>query len=662
MRVAPGYRTVLFIISLSLFGVIGWYLLSVKSVYIITTPQQAEITIDAPLKFKIGQRYLLLPGEYDVRAQAQGYHPLRDRLAVTEKNHNQQFTYHLQKLPGHLKVILDQALDARIFIDEEARGKAPATIRNIEPGEHAIRITADRYLPYRQRIDIEGLDREQTLEPQLQPAWAAVSVRSEPAGAELYIADQILGTTPLTAEIPQGRQTLRLRLDDHKPWQKTLNITAGDSMELHDIKLAKADAVITVTSKPDKANVTVNGQYRGQTPMQVAVEPNQRLDIRLFKQGYRAHDRRLTLNAGDRQKISVSLDAELTPVQFKVFPEDAELFIDGRSRGPANQTLELATHPHEIEIRSPGFLDHSATITPRKGIAQTVNVSLKSVLEAKREAIPTMIQTVAGQRLKLFRPDNEFTLGASRREPGRRANETLRKVKLTRAFYLSINEVSNAEYRLFAKDHSSNAAQYTSLDDDNNPVVNISWEQAALYCNWLSERDDKTPVYRLESGKITGYEPGASGYRLPTEAEWAWAARYNGPNEMLKFPWGEGFPPKRVVANFADQSAANSIAIVLPGYNDGYAATSPVGSFAANGKGLSDLAGNVSEWIHDYYDVSATGEQSGDNPMGPARGEHHVIRGSSWRHGTVSELRLSYRDYGKDGRDDLGFRIARYLE
>lgn len=637
-------------------------MLSVKSVYIITTPQQGEITIDALLKFKIGQRYLLLPGEYDLGVQAQGYRPLRDKLAVAEKDHNQQFKYLLQKLPGHLKVILDPALNARIFIDEEAQGKVPATIKNIEAGEHTIRITADRYLPYRQRLDIEGLDREQTLEPQLQPAWAAVSIRSEPAGAELYIEDQMLGTTPLIAEIPQGRQTLQLRLDDHKPWQKTLNITAGDSMELHDIKLAKADAVVTVTSKPDKANVTVNGQYRGQTPMQIAVEPNQRLDIRLFKPGYQPHGRKLSLNAGDRQKLSVALEAELTPVQFKVFPGDAELFIDGRSQGPANQTLELATHPHEIEIRSPGFLDHAATITPRKGIAQTVNVSLKSVLKAKQEAIPPMIRTTAGQRLKLFRPDHEFTLGASRREPGRRANETFRKVKLTRAFYLSIKEVSNAEYRLFAKDHSVNATQHRGLDDDNNPAVDISWEQAALYCNWLSERDNKTPVYQLESGKITGYDPGANGYRLPTEAEWAWAARYNGPNEMLKFPWGVGFPPKQVVANFADQSADNSIATVIPGYNDGYAATAPVGSFAVNGKGLSDLAGNVSEWIHDYYDVSASGEQSGDDPMGAPRGEHHVIRGSSWRQATVSELRLSYRDYGKDGRDDLGFRIARYLE
>ena len=101
---------------------------------------------------------------------------------------------------------------------------------------------------------------------------------------------------------------------------------------------------------------------------------------------------------------------------------------------------------------------------------------------------------------------------------------------------------------------------------------------------------------------------------------------------------------------------------VIPGYDDGFAASAPVGSFPPNAAGFYDLGGNVSEWIHDFYGqvTKASGRVEKD-PMGPANGKFHVIRDSSWRHGSVVELRLSFRDYGDKARDDLGFRIARYV-
>jgi len=85
-----------------------------------------------------------------------------------------------------------------------------------------------------------------------------------------------------------------------------------------------------------------------------------------------------------------------------------------------------------------------------------------------------------------------------------------------------------------------------------------------------------------------------------------------------------------------------------------------VGSFAPNNKGLFDLGGNVAEWTNDFYDVViSTGKKVELDPMGPESGEFHVIRGSSWAHGAVTELRLSFRDYGSKAREDVGFRVAR---
>ena len=98
-------------------------------------------------------------------------------------------------------------------------------------------------------------------------------------------------------------------------------------------------------------------------------------------------------------------------------------------------------------------------------------------------------------------------------------------------------------------------------------------------------------------------------------------------------------------------------------YDDNYAVSAPVGSFLANQNGLYDMGGNVSEWVNDFYATKST--VSGvvvTDPTGPEEGKYYVIRGSSWAHGSITELRLSYRDYGVEGRNDLGFRIARNVE
>ena len=167
----------------------------------------------------------------------------------------------------------------------------------------------------------------------------------------------------------------------------------------------------------------------------------------------------------------------------------------------------------------------------------------------------------------------------------------------------------------------------------------------------------------MNGDKLSGFNASANGYRLPSEAEWAWAARQQPDKSMLKFPWGAKMPPPEKSGNYADNSTSGFLSKVLNTYNDGYLASAPVGSFAANSKGLFDMGGNVAEWVHDFYDIQlgSSGKPVLD-PLGPKTGKFHVIRGSSWAHGTVTELRLSYRDYHAKARDDVGFRIARYLE
>jgi formylglycine-generating enzyme required for sulfatase activity len=129
---------------------------------------------------------------------------------------------------------------------------------------------------------------------------------------------------------------------------------------------------------------------------------------------------------------------------------------------------------------------------------------------------------------------------------------------------------------------------------------------------------------------------------------------------MLKYPWGESLPVPPGSGNYGDRSADEMLGGSIPDYNDSYPATAPVGSFEANARGLFNLGGNVSEWVHDVYTIFPPAEgKVATDPTGPAEGEYHVIRGASWMDESVTELRLSYRDYGDEPRPDVGFRIAR---
>jgi formylglycine-generating enzyme required for sulfatase activity len=211
--------------------------------------------------------------------------------------------------------------------------------------------------------------------------------------------------------------------------------------------------------------------------------------------------------------------------------------------------------------------------------------------------------------------------------------------------------------------HNSGTFRGQNLAPEDLPVVQVSWLQAALFCNWLSIQESLPPVYVQQNGRVIAADPMGTGYRLPTEAEWEFCARFAANKAELKYPWGNSYPPPAGAGNFADASAKDLLTNLLSAYNDGYAVSAPPAKFKPNELILYDLGGNVAEWVHDYYAIYPyDGRKVYIDPAGPKTGKHHVVKGSSWRQAGISELRNSFRDYSNTKRADLGFRICRYLK
>ncbi len=178
-----------------------------------------------------------------------------------------------------------------------------------------------------------------------------------------------------------------------------------------------------------------------------------------------------------------------------------------------------------------------------------------------------------------------------------------------------------------------------------HPVVGVSWYGAAAYCNWLSEMHELTPCYDPNTWRC---DFTADGYRLPTEAEWEYAAR--GGIEYAKYPWGDA----------ADKSRANWFGSGDKYEPGPYPCTTPVGSYAANGYGLYDIAGNVWEWCNDRYSAVYYSLSENDNPRGPESGTGRVVRGGCWKFFPMHCRVSTRRQFDPHVRaSNVGFRVVR---
>ena len=257
----------------------------------------------------------------------------------------------------------------------------------------------------------------------------------------------------------------------------------------------------------------------------------------------------------------------------------------------------------------------------------------------EREAAERKARESAARKLREMRErigmvpirPGTFQMGSPEDEEGRRDGEILHEVRITRPFELGRTPVTQGLWMSVMGDNPSR------FEGDHRPVETVSWLDTVRFCNALSEREGLRPAYRID-GQEVSWDRSADGFRLPTEAEWEYAARA-----------GE----RHLYAGSDDLDA-----VAWWGQNSGKE-THPVGQKQSNAWGLHDLSGNVWEWCWDWFDGYPT--EPVVDPVGPDTGSLRVFRGGSWWNGDPHILRAAARlrsvPSGRGGF--VGFRLAR---
>jgi formylglycine-generating enzyme required for sulfatase activity len=236
-------------------------------------------------------------------------------------------------------------------------------------------------------------------------------------------------------------------------------------------------------------------------------------------------------------------------------------------------------------------------------------------------------------------PKGEFLMGSAEIDKNAGSEEKPQHMVYLSDYYIDLTEVTNGMYRVCVDAGACSEPQegtsytreyyYDNTEYDDYPVINVDWYQARTYCEWR-------------------------GSRLPTEAEWEKAAR--GIDGRI-FPWGNSFDGK--LANFCDNSCPFDW--TDKNVDDGYPDTSPAYSYpsGASPYGLLNMAGNVYEWVQDWYLDTYYQNSPFENPLGPPDDEYHVVRGGSWSDGSIG-LRVAYRSTNAptDYSGSIGFRCA----
>ncbi|MBQ3247475.1 MAG: SUMF1/EgtB/PvdO family nonheme iron enzyme [Alistipes sp.] len=514
--------------------------------------------------------------------------------------------------------------DADVFIDNRYCNKTNEEyiliVHDITPGEHALRIehagrkAEQKILVHRDNVYFRcNVDTAEA-----SPQYVVFEV--EPANAMVFIDNEPQTTQEGFVQTVLQNGTYSWRVMAKGYHEQSGTFTVSGAKVTRKVTL-KADAAMVTISAGGGADIWVNNERKGNSSWRGMLSSGTYI-FEARKEGHRTTRLSQTITSATAEQ-SYTLDAP-TPIMGRLdvscVPAIADLYVDGKKIGETPLTTSLLVGEHSVELRRSGYTSQSQKVSVSEGKTATVNVTLAKVATTASTAFTAATYADSATANfdgfeMVFVKGGTFTMGATPEQSSDAGDDEKPAHSVTVSnFYIGKYEVTQAQWEAVM---GKNPSRYKG---DNRPVENVSWKDVQKFIKKLNAKTGKR-------------------YRLPTEAEWEYAARGSNQSKGYKY------------------SGSNDIGSVAWYTDNSSSQTHPVGQKQPNELGLYDMSGNVYEWCSDWYGGYSRGSQT--NPTGPANGSNRVLRGGYWGDGSMG-CRVSYRNYGgPSGRGhDCGFRLV----
>ncbi len=452
-----------------------------------------------------------------------------------------------------------------------------------------------------------------------QPAAGkgALTVKTNPAGALIYVDAEPKGQTPATIKnLKAGAHRLTLVLEGFETINKGIAVKKNQTATIKEM-LVRQTGMVRINSNPKDAQVWVDGKYVGKTPVKVPGLNVGSHNVRVSLPSYRNHIGRFRVDPNTLTPLDINLKGKPGKLLVTSMPTGAHVHIEGEKVGATPYSARLKPDEYSVVVSKQGY----TSVHRKVELIPDRSTVLELVLKKGLAVTENMVNVPAGR----------FMMGCNKRADSDCDRDELasKRVYLD-SFYIDKYEVTVERYRQCV--NAGSCDEPRSREDSRfcnwghpergaHPVNCVTWSMARDYCKW-------------------------AGKRLPTEAEWERAARGT---DGRKYPWG-------------NDGANCNVAIMKDKYGGcGEFRTWPVGSKpkGASPSGAMDMAGNVWEWTASWY-RSTYRTMGTRNPRGPSSGKYRVVRGGGYND-TAEELRVSNRDGGTPGHrlSGYGFRCAK---
>lgn len=494
-------------------------------------------------------------------------------------------------------------------------------------------------------VDDPDPDHPKTVKVKLKSNFAEVTLTVD-ADAEIWVNNDKKGVHSWTGSLGKGTYKIECKQKGHETSLTTKEITAA--MNGQTITLSAPVPIygsLNVESTPIGATIYIDGKEIGKTPRYINEVLIGQRALRLMKEGYEEYSETVTITKGERKQVKATLTTSGRDVRFVCSAPYSQLKIDEQNMGSASGTYKLQDGRHSIFVTADGYHDFSGYVEVDAN-ANYFTIDMRP--ETKDEE--TFTVNGVSFTMKLVE-GGTFQMGSSDSDADS-DEKSVHSVTLS-SYYIGETEVTQALWKAVMGNNPS------YFKGDNLPVESVSWNDCQEFIRKLNQKTGKN-------------------FRLPTEAEWEFAARggaktslYNGENIIIRgknnspnldaLAWyGGNCGRNYTIEEGCDVSNGDGISgWDEKQYSDSKGGTHPVKKKQPNAYGLYDMLGNVWEWCSDWYGSDYYGKSPSTNPKGPSSGSYRVLRGGSWydRAGycRVSNRDDSIPDYTFNGR---GFRLC----